>query len=103
MSQTLPIRETKSGLSFDIQVNPHSSRAEITGIAEGLLKIKVTAAPVEGAANDAIIALLSKKLRLKKSQLAISVGAKGRKKTIVVSGIDSAELRRKINDLTSER
>jgi len=102
LSQTLPIRETKSGLSFDIQVNPHSSRAEITGIADGLLKIKVTAAPVEGAANDAVIALLSKKLGLKKSQLAIAAGAKGRKKTIVVSGIASAELRRKINYLTTE-
>ena len=99
MTNTLLIRETKNGLSFDIHVNPHASRAGIAGLAEGMLKVKVTAPPVEGAANEAVIALLSKKLGLRKSQIKISAGAKGRKKTILVGDISKTDLEQKINQL----
>ncbi len=101
MADCLIIRETKNGMCFDIHVNPHASRMEIAGLQDGALKVKVTAPPVEGAANDACLLLLSKKLRLKKSQLEITAGAKGRHKTILVSDIDKAKLEEKINDIIS--
>ena len=96
MTQTILIRETKNGLSFDIHVNPHASRADIAGISEGLLKVKVTAPPVEGAANEACIKLLAKELGLKKSQMEIFVGTKSRRKTVIVKDITRAELEKKI-------
>ena len=99
MTDTLLIRETKNGLSFDISVNPHASRAQIAGIAEGLLKVKVTAPPVEGAANDACIELLAKKLGLKKSRMKISAGARGRRKTILLDDISRTELEKKLRQL----
>jgi uncharacterized protein len=99
LTNTLHIRETKDGLSFDIHVNPHASRAQIAGIQEGLLKVKVTAPPVEGAANEACIEMLAKKLGLRKSQMKISAGVRGRKKTILVSDISKAILEQKINKL----
>ncbi|HPC85539.1 MAG TPA: DUF167 domain-containing protein [Smithellaceae bacterium] len=99
MTDTLLIRETKNGLSFDIHVNPHASQAQIAGIADGMLKIKVTAPPVEGAANDACIELLAKKLGLKKSRMKISAGAKGRKKTILVNDVSRTELEQKLRSL----
>ena len=99
MSSSILIRETKNGLSFDIHVNPHASRAGISGISEGMLKIKVPAPPVEGAANEACIVLLAKSLKLRKSQMKISTGAKGRKKTILVSEISKTDLERKIRQL----
>ncbi len=61
--------------------------------------MKVTAPPVEGAANEACIGLLSKKLGLRKSQMKISAGARGRKKTILVSEISKADLEQKIHKL----
>ncbi len=99
MTPALLIRETKNGLSFDIHVNPHASRAQIAGIADGILKVKVTAPPVEGAANDACIELLAKKLRLRKSLLKISAGARGRKKTILVSDVNRTELEQRLRSL----
>ncbi len=99
MAHTLLIRETKNGLSFDIHVNPHASRADISGISEGVLKLKVTAPPVDGAANEACIGLLSKKLNLRKSQIKISTGARGRKKTILVSEISKADLEQRVHQL----
>jgi len=101
LTETILLRETKNGVTFDIHVNPHASRAEIAGIAEGMLKVKVTAPPVEGAANEACILLLSKKLGLKKSQLDIAAGAKGRKKTILVREIGKDQLEQKIQALAA--
>jgi len=99
LTDTLLIRETKNGLSFDISVNPHASRSQIAGISEGLLKVKVTAPPVEGAANDACIELLAKKLGLKKSRMKISAGARGRKKTILINDVSRTELEQKLRSL----
>ena len=93
------LKESKKGLTFDIQVIPHASRAEIVGVQDGALKIKVTVPPVEGAANEACIKLLAKELGLKKSQLEIASGAKSRKKTIMVKDISKVELETKINNI----
>jgi hypothetical protein len=93
------LRESKKGLTFDIQVIPHASRAEIAGVHGGVFKIKVTAPPVEGAANEACIKLLVKELGLKKSQMEISSGAKSRKKTVMIKDISKKELEMKINNI----
>jgi uncharacterized protein (TIGR00251 family) len=96
------LKESKKGLTFDIHVIPHASRAQIAGAQDGALKVRVTAPPVEGAANEACIKLLAGELRLKKSQLEIFSGAKSRKKTVMVKNISKAELEKKINDIIRE-
>lgn len=99
MTNMVLLRESKKGLTFDIQVIPHASRAELVGAQNGALKIKVTAPPVEGAANEACIKLLAKELGLKKSQMEISSGAKSRKKTVMIKDINKEELETKINNI----
>jgi uncharacterized protein (TIGR00251 family) len=96
LSNILQLRETKHGLTFDIQVTPHASHTQLVGVQEGILKIKVTALPVEGAANEACIKLLAKIFDLRKRQLEIFAGAKSRKKTVLVKDISRAELEIKI-------
>ena len=93
------LRESKKGLAFDIQVIPHASRSELVSVQDGVLKIKVTSPPVQGAANDACIKLLAKELGLKKNQMEISSGAKSRKKTVMIKDISKAELETKINNI----
>ena len=99
MTDMVRLRESKKGLTFDIQVIPHASRAEIAGVQEGALKVKVTAPPVGGAANEACIKLLARELGLKKSQMEISSGAKSRKKTVMIKDISKKELETKINNI----
>ena len=99
MNNMVLLRESKKGLTFDIQVIPHASRAEIAGVQEGAFKVKVTAPPAEGAANEACIKLLAKELGLKKSQIKISSGAKSRKKTVMIKDISKEELQIKINNV----
>jgi len=98
LNNLINLKESKKGLTFDIQVIPHASRAEIVGMQDGVLKIKVTAPPVEGAANEACIKLLAGELKLKKSQMEISSGAKSRRKTVMIKDISKTELELKINN-----
>ncbi|MEW6608707.1 MAG: DUF167 domain-containing protein [bacterium] len=83
-------------MNFKIKVIPKASKNEILELTDGLLKIKVTAPPVEGAANEAVIKLLARELGLKKSQMAIVQGQKSKIKTIELNGVTEDELSRYI-------
>jgi uncharacterized protein (TIGR00251 family) len=80
----LPIQDHPSGISFKIRVQPKSSRNRIDGTQGDALKLKVTAPPVDGAANKACIELLAKALGVPKSCLEITSGHAGRNKRILV-------------------
>jgi hypothetical protein len=80
----LAIQDHPSGLSFRIRVQPKSSRNEIVGMQDGALKLKITAPPVEGAANKFCIELLSRELGVPKSCLEITSGQASRSKTVFV-------------------
>lgn len=80
----LSIHDHPSGISFNIRVQPKSSRNRIDGLQGDALRLRVSAPPVEGAANKACIELLAKVLGVPKSSLAIAAGQSGRDKRIVV-------------------
>jgi hypothetical protein len=80
----LPIQDHPFGISFRIRVQPKSSRNQIVGMQDDALKLKVTAPPVEGAANKACIELLAKAFEVPKSCLEIASGQSGRNKRIKV-------------------
>ncbi len=80
----LPIQDHPSGISFRIRVQPRSSRNQIVGKHEDALKLKITAPPIEGAANKACIDLLAKALDVPKSHLKITSGHASRSKKVFV-------------------
>jgi uncharacterized protein (TIGR00251 family) len=88
----LKITEKTDGVTFAVRVLPRSSRNEIVGEAEGVLKIKLTAPPVEGAANKALIEFLSGKLKVAKSRISIITGQSGRSKVVAIEGITREDL-----------
>lgn len=88
MTGTSPFHPHPDGVLVEIIVQPRASKTEISGIHDGALRVRVTAPPVEGAANDAIIDLLSKRLKIRKSDIQIVSGALTRRKRLLVRGID---------------
>ena len=90
----LSTKETPGGITFNVRVLPRSSRNEIAGEQDGALKVKLTAPPVEGAANKALVDFLSRQLHLPKSRITITSGQTGRNKVLTVEGVTAAELRR---------
>ncbi len=71
-------------MEIKIRVIPNSSKAEVKG-ENGILKVHLTAPPLEGRANKELIEILAKHFHVKKSQVKILRGAKGRKKTIRIN------------------
>jgi len=70
----IPYGKVKDGIIIEVKVVPGSSKAGIVGVFENVLKIKLTAPPVEGAANEQLIRLLSEEFGIKKSDVIIVKG-----------------------------
>ena len=87
------LREEADGVSFEVQVQPRSSRAEINGVQDGALRVRLTAPPVEGAANRQCIELLSRKMKIPKRAIRIASGASARRKRLKVLGMGIEELK----------
>jgi len=81
------IRETGTGLMVPLHVQPRARRTQIAGIHNGALKVKVSAPPVDDAANRAIVEYFSKILGLPKSHVRIVAGQKSRDKLLHIDGI----------------
>ncbi len=92
--QRLPWRRVTDGLALKVRVTLKSVRDAIEGVtllADGqvALRLRVRAAPENGAANEAVLILLSKALKLRRSELALDHGETGRTKTIKLAGATS--------------
>lgn len=86
------IRTTERGITLSIVVLPRSSSNSVAGVTDGRLKIKLTSPPVDGKANVALIAYLSKLLKIKKSSIEILKGETSKKKTVLLEGITEDEI-----------
>ncbi len=84
--------QTENGLAFSVRVIPRSSRSEIVGEYDGALKVKLTAPPVEGAANSELIKLIAKSLGVAKSNVEIIAGQSSKTKRVHVFGLREAGL-----------
>lgn len=86
------IASSPKGLFITLKVQPRASKNQVDGVHGGVLKIRLTAPPVEGEANRAIIDFLSKSLGFKKSSLHIDTGLKSREKRVRVEDVSLEKL-----------
>lgn len=100
MAEGLKIRETPAGAVFSVHVVPRASRTEIAGIRDGLLKVRITAPPVDGKANEECLRVVADLLGVKRARLAIVAGETARTKTVSVAGMKAAEVEARVTGLT---
>ena len=81
---------TPTGVRIDLRVIPRSSRTTIDGIRDGRLLVRVSAPPVDDAANDAVVEALARVLDVPKRSIRIVTGATARNKTVEVKGMTGA-------------
>ena len=67
---------------------PRAGRSGFAGLRDGALLVRLAAAPVDGAANDELIALIAKTLRIPRRDVTIVSGERSRSKRIRIAGID---------------
>ena len=85
----IPYKKTKSGIMIEVKVEPRSSRRQISGIMDNdILKVKLTAPPVDGSANEQLIELISETTGVRKSQIRIVRGQSSKRKLIEITGVE---------------
>lgn len=82
----MKLTKSDEAITIAIRVVPRASRSEIVGWQEGVLKVRIAAPPVDGAANTELIKLLAKKLGVSKSYVTIVSGEASRTKRVRVRG-----------------
>ena len=95
----LELTATAGGVVVPAQAHAGARRNGITGVHGGRLKIAVTQAPEKGKANKALIALLAELLDLKPSQITLISGEASTQKKFLISGVDPAWLRKRLENL----
>lgn len=75
------------GLMLDVLVAPRASRNRILGVHDDRLKIQLTAPPVDGQANDALVRFLADVLGIAKAQVEIVGGPANKRKTVRLTGL----------------
>jgi hypothetical protein len=79
---------------IDVRVVPRASKAGVAGTRDGALLVRLNAPPVEGAANEELIALFAKLLEVPRKAVTIVSGERGRLKRVRVDGVDLADAAR---------
>lgn len=81
------IRQTDSALEVALHVQPRARRDEVVGLHNGALKLKVSAPPVDDAANRAVIEFFASLLDVPKTRLQIVAGLKSREKVLRIESV----------------
>ena len=79
-------------VTLEILVQPRASRAKIGPMHDGRIKIAVTAPPVDGEANAAVVELLAKRLGVARSSVEIIAGTGSRRKTVRIADVTEQQI-----------
>ena len=91
------LHDGKRGAALAVRVTPRASKNQIVGaLSDGTIKIRITAAPTEGQANEELVKFLSDVLGVAKSRIEIVAGNTGRDKLISILDMDAETLHKKI-------
>ncbi|MBC7899548.1 MAG: YggU family protein [Saprospiraceae bacterium] len=89
----MEISESDGAITFSVRVVPRASKSEIVGEHDGYLRVRISAPPVDGAANGESVRVLAKYFGVAKSDVEIRSGISSRTKRIRVSGVTAARFR----------
>jgi uncharacterized protein (TIGR00251 family) len=84
-----------------LRVVPRAARSELAGWQEGVLRIRLTAAPVDGAANRACLQLVAQALGVRESAVRLVAGERSRNKRVRVEGLSAADARTRLAGATA--
>jgi uncharacterized protein len=85
-------REVDGALMVDVIVQPRASRASVGPVVGDRLRVSVTAPPIDGKANTAVIEAVAEAFGVRRAAVSIVRGEAGRRKTLRVAGVGRAAL-----------
>lgn len=87
------ICDRPTGVELDVRVIPRARKTEITGLREGAIVVRLAAPPVEGAANEALVAFVAEWLAVPRRAVHIISGERSRRKRVAVDGVSADRVR----------
>jgi uncharacterized protein (TIGR00251 family) len=90
------ISEHPGGVTIKVYVAPRSSANSVVGVHDGEIKVALTAPPVDGAANKALVEFLAKKLGVPKSAVSLMSGETSRHKVVQINGVTAPKATEKL-------
>ena len=91
---TVTYTDHPDGVLVEIRVIPRAGRAGIAGVRNDALLVRLTAPPVDGAANSELIEVLADALDIPKRAIAIVSGERSRSKRVRIAGRTASEIQR---------
>jgi len=92
------LTETHSAVVLAIHAVPRASKNKIDGEHGGALKVRLQAPPVDGKANETLIAFFAERLGIARNRITLVSGQTGRRKRLALTGITATEVRTKLLD-----
>jgi uncharacterized protein len=93
----LKLSISKDGsISFEVRAKPNAKRSAIAGVREGALEVRVAAPPVDGAANEELVAVLASALGIPRRDVQLVHGTTSRAKRVQVNGLGVEEIRTRL-------
>lgn len=96
-----PVNETAKGATFAVKVQPRARKNAITGVVGEALKLALTAPPVEGKANQAVIEFFADFFEIPRTSVSIASGETSRNKVIRIAGLPAHKVRERLAAVTS--
>ena len=88
---------------LQVKVQPRASRTEVSGFDGEVLKVRVTAPPADGEANEMLLALLARSFGCPRSAVTLVQGARSRNKLVRLRGLSLSEIRERFSLAGSRR
>lgn len=86
------VRDVADGCTLKVRVHPGAKKDAVMGLHGGSVKIALSAPPVDGRANEALIAFLAEKVGLPRGRISLVAGATSRSKMLRVTGKSAADV-----------
>jgi uncharacterized protein len=85
----IPFKKINNGVTIEVKVEPRSSKKQIIGAMDNeILKVKLTAPPVDGSANEQLVELIAEAAGVKRSQVSIVRGLSSKRKLVRITGVE---------------
>ncbi len=85
-------QDVEDGCTLAVRVQPGARKNDVAGIHAGAVKISLTAPPVDGRANEALVEFLAELIRIPRVRIVVLAGATNRMKRLRITGKSAAEV-----------
>jgi uncharacterized protein (TIGR00251 family) len=98
----ITVQESAKGIVFAVKVQPRARRNAITGVVGDALKLALTAPPVDGRANQAVVEFLAELFEIPRASVTITSGETSRNKVVRIAGMSKQAMERKLGETLSD-